>query len=292
MPDAALALIARSAAAPTATPVSTLDQLASATGGAITVQDVLQLLGAVEDEVLFRLCDLVVDGETRRGAALPRGAVGAGPGSRPARHRPARAPAAPAARPAHGRGARLAAGDRRDARAAARAGEPAARRDGAPADRPAARRGRRHAPGRRPAAAARARARQGDAARRPTCRASRSRTASSGSSTWSAPRAESRESQRTWFANRHQVRSRFGAEPPSSRAAGRARAAPGGVAANDPAGGRAALDPDRADARRSASGRARGRHADARVPADGRLPLCARRGSEERGACSATRSTR
>src|SRR5205085_11715032 len=42
----------------------TLDQLSSATGGTITVQDVLQLLGAVEDEVLFRLCDLVVDGDT------------------------------------------------------------------------------------------------------------------------------------------------------------------------------------------------------------------------------------
>jgi DNA polymerase III gamma/tau subunit len=28
------------------------------------VQDVLQLLGAVEDEVLFRLCDMVVDGDT------------------------------------------------------------------------------------------------------------------------------------------------------------------------------------------------------------------------------------
>ena len=43
---------------------STLDQLASATGGTITVQDVLQLLGAVEDEVLFRMCDMVVDGDT------------------------------------------------------------------------------------------------------------------------------------------------------------------------------------------------------------------------------------
>src|SRR5207253_9890561 len=43
---------------------STLDQLSAATGGTITMQDVLQLLGAVEDEVLFRLCDLVVDGDT------------------------------------------------------------------------------------------------------------------------------------------------------------------------------------------------------------------------------------
>ncbi len=64
MPDAALALVARSARGSFRDAVSTLDQLASATGGTITVQDVLQLLGAVEEEVLFRLCDLVVDADT------------------------------------------------------------------------------------------------------------------------------------------------------------------------------------------------------------------------------------
>jgi DNA polymerase-3 subunit gamma/tau len=64
IPDAALALIARSGRGSFRDAVSTLDQLASATGGAITVQDVLQLLGAVEEEVLFRICDLVVDGDT------------------------------------------------------------------------------------------------------------------------------------------------------------------------------------------------------------------------------------
>ena len=64
VPDAALGLIARSARGSFRDGVSTLDQLAAATGGTITVQDVLQLLGAVEDEVLFRLCDLVVDGDT------------------------------------------------------------------------------------------------------------------------------------------------------------------------------------------------------------------------------------
>src|SRR5437867_11389238 len=63
-PDAALALLARAARGAYRDAVSTLDQLASATGGAITVQDVLQLLGAVEDEVLFRLCDMVAAGET------------------------------------------------------------------------------------------------------------------------------------------------------------------------------------------------------------------------------------
>ncbi len=64
VPDAALALIARGGRGAYRDAESTLDQLASATGGAISVQDVLQLLGAVEDEVLFRLCDLVVDGDT------------------------------------------------------------------------------------------------------------------------------------------------------------------------------------------------------------------------------------
>jgi DNA polymerase-3 subunit gamma/tau len=64
VPDAALALIARGGRGAYRDAESTLDQLAAATGGTITVQDVLQLLGAVEEEVLFRLCDLVVDGDT------------------------------------------------------------------------------------------------------------------------------------------------------------------------------------------------------------------------------------
>jgi len=63
-PEAALSLIARSARGSFRDAVSTLDQLAAATGGAVTVQSVLQLLGAVEEEALFRLCDLVVDRDT------------------------------------------------------------------------------------------------------------------------------------------------------------------------------------------------------------------------------------
>ena len=63
-PDAALSLIARSARGSYRDAVSTLDQLAAATGGTITVQDVLQLVGAVEEEALFRLCDFVVDRDT------------------------------------------------------------------------------------------------------------------------------------------------------------------------------------------------------------------------------------
>jgi DNA polymerase III subunit gamma/tau len=63
-PDAALALVARSARGSFRDAVSTLDQLASATNGAVTVQAVLQLLGAVEEEALFRICDLIVDGDT------------------------------------------------------------------------------------------------------------------------------------------------------------------------------------------------------------------------------------
>jgi len=64
VPDAALALIARGGRGAYRDAESSLDQLASATGGTITVQDVLSLLGTVEDEVLFRLCDHVVDQDT------------------------------------------------------------------------------------------------------------------------------------------------------------------------------------------------------------------------------------
>ena len=63
-PEAALSLVARSARGSFRDAVSTLDQLAAATEGKVTVQAVLQLLGAVEEEALFRLCDLVVDRDT------------------------------------------------------------------------------------------------------------------------------------------------------------------------------------------------------------------------------------
>ena len=63
-PDAALALIARGARGSFRDGVSTLDQLASATGNTIDVQSVLQLLGAVEEDALFRLCDTIVDRDT------------------------------------------------------------------------------------------------------------------------------------------------------------------------------------------------------------------------------------
>jgi DNA polymerase-3 subunit gamma/tau len=64
VPDAALALIARGARGSFRDAVSTLDQLASATGNTIDVQSVLQLLGAVEENALFRLCDAIVDRDT------------------------------------------------------------------------------------------------------------------------------------------------------------------------------------------------------------------------------------
>src|SRR5688500_14175106 len=62
--DAALSLVARSARGSFRDAVSTLDQLAAATEKQVTVQAVLQLLGAIEEEALFRICDLVVDGDT------------------------------------------------------------------------------------------------------------------------------------------------------------------------------------------------------------------------------------
>jgi DNA polymerase III subunit gamma/tau len=63
-PDAALSLIARSARGAYRDAESTFDQLATATENQVSVQAVLQLLGAVEEEALFRLCDLIVDRDT------------------------------------------------------------------------------------------------------------------------------------------------------------------------------------------------------------------------------------
>jgi DNA polymerase III subunit gamma/tau len=63
-PDSALSLVARSAHGSFRDAVSTLDQLAAATNGVIDAQSVLQLVGAVEEESLLRLCDMVVDRDT------------------------------------------------------------------------------------------------------------------------------------------------------------------------------------------------------------------------------------
>ena len=53
-PDQALALVARSGRGAYRDADSTLDQLASSTGNQVTVQSVLELLGTVEEEALFR----------------------------------------------------------------------------------------------------------------------------------------------------------------------------------------------------------------------------------------------
>src|SRR5882672_6073496 len=63
-PQQALSLVARSSRGSFRDATSSLDQLAAATEGQVTVQAVLQLLGAVEEEALFRLCDLIVDRDT------------------------------------------------------------------------------------------------------------------------------------------------------------------------------------------------------------------------------------
>jgi len=62
--DSALSLIARGARGSFRDAVSTLDQLAAATSNSVDAQAVLQLVGAVEEESLLRLCDMVVDRDT------------------------------------------------------------------------------------------------------------------------------------------------------------------------------------------------------------------------------------
>ena len=62
--DSALSLIARAARGSFRDAVSTLDQLAASTNSSIDAQSVLQLVGAVDEESLLRLCDMVVDRDT------------------------------------------------------------------------------------------------------------------------------------------------------------------------------------------------------------------------------------
>jgi DNA polymerase-3 subunit gamma/tau len=62
--DSALSLIARAARGSFRDAVSTLDQLAASTNNSIDAQSVLQLVGAVDEESLLRLCDMVVDRDT------------------------------------------------------------------------------------------------------------------------------------------------------------------------------------------------------------------------------------
>jgi DNA polymerase-3 subunit gamma/tau len=62
--DSALSLIARAARGSFRDAVSTLDQLAAATNRSIDAQSVLQLIGAVDEDSLLRLCDMVVDRDT------------------------------------------------------------------------------------------------------------------------------------------------------------------------------------------------------------------------------------
>jgi DNA polymerase-3 subunit gamma/tau len=69
-PEQALTLIAQAARGSFRDAISLLDQLASATERKLTVQGVLQLLGAIEEESLFRLLDLVIAGDSAGALAL------------------------------------------------------------------------------------------------------------------------------------------------------------------------------------------------------------------------------
>jgi len=62
--DSALSLIARGARGSFRDAVSTFDQLAAATNGSVDAQAVLQLVGAVDEDSLLRLGDMIVDRDT------------------------------------------------------------------------------------------------------------------------------------------------------------------------------------------------------------------------------------
>ena len=266
-------------AARTATPTSTLDQLAAATENEVTVQSVLQLLGTVEEEALFRLCDLVVDRDTagaltfveelsEQGHDLGRLVadliehlrhlllvqhMGEVPESLPVTEETRerlRAQANQLGEPTVIRLIDLLAVAVDDMR---QGGDPRL-----PLELALVKVTRPGADLSRESLAYRLEQLEQRAVAAPTPPAAAPRTAEQPT----PPTAAAAE-----------------------RAAGRrARAAAGGVGAHDRAGGRGALDPDLDRARRGAPGAARRRHADGRVPGERVVPPPARRGAEERDA--------
>ena len=285
VPDAALALIARGARGSFRDAVSTLDQLASATGNTIDVQSVLQLLGAVEEDALFRLCDTIVDRDTAGALVLVEELAEQGQDLgrlvtdllehlrhlllvQHVGHVPDSLPVT----------------DETRERLREQANQlPGA--DRAPALRPARRRGRGLAPGRRPAAAARARPREGDEPRlRPLARVARlpGRAARAAPDRSGRPRAAPAAAGGGADAGRAPARAGAARGRAAAGAAARPRAAAGRLAANRPPRRPVALDPGRVAARRGAAGGPRGGGADARVPRQRRLPPTPGRGAEER----------
>ena len=114
--DGAVALIARSAAGSFRDALGTLDQLVAFGGDKVATDDVVELLGAADAELLFEATDALGSGDAAGGAGRgrPPRALGARP--RPVRARPDRPPAPAAGRPRHRRGARVVHGHGRPAR--------------------------------------------------------------------------------------------------------------------------------------------------------------------------------
>ena len=159
--DGAVALIARSATGSFRDALGTLDQLVAFGGDKVSTDEVVELLGAADAELLFDTTDALASGDAR--AALEAVERLSRSGRDPGQFaRDLIAPSAPAAgRPRHRGGARVLHGHRRPARAARRAGEGDRRRQAGRRDRCPQRRGRGHARGRRSPLDPRGRAAEG-----------------------------------------------------------------------------------------------------------------------------------
>ena len=116
--DGAVALISRSATGSFRDALGTLDQLVAFGGDSVTTDEVVEMLGAADAELLFDTTDALAIGR-RQGRARGGGApLALGPRSRPVRPRPDRPPAPAPRRKSHRRGPRVLHGDGRSTRAA------------------------------------------------------------------------------------------------------------------------------------------------------------------------------
>ncbi len=103
--EGAVAMIARSASGSFRDALGTLDQLVAFGGEKVSLESVLEVLGAVDAELLFGAVDAVIAEDPKGAPARGREDGPLRPRSQPIRPRPARPPAPPAGHPDGRRGA-------------------------------------------------------------------------------------------------------------------------------------------------------------------------------------------
>ena len=120
LPDAAVGMLARAATGSFRDALGTLEQLVTYGGAEVKLDDVLDILGVADAELVLDAAEALADHDPKAALLTVKRALGLGPRHHPVHARPLRPPAPPVRGPDPRRGARLVLGHRRAHRAARR----------------------------------------------------------------------------------------------------------------------------------------------------------------------------